>query len=137
MDKLAAHLIEKETITGKEFMKIYRKEKGIPEPEEEEEKMAGEEPKQSQEQAADAAMKPQEQQQAPTPVAMQEQQQVPMPAGMQEWQQAPTPMQGQGMPVGAQETPADEQGPSGQQAPPVNRGLFSQAPDPQHPADEK
>ena len=137
MDKLAAHLIEKETITGKEFMKIYRKEKGIPEPEEEEEKTAGEEPKQSQEQAADAAMKPQEQQQAPTPVAMQEQQQVPMPAGMQEWQQAPTPMQGQGMPVGAQETPADEQGPSGQQAPPVNRGLFSQAPDPQHPSDEK
>ena len=38
MDKLAAHLIEKETITGKEFMKIYRKEKGIPEPEEDEEK---------------------------------------------------------------------------------------------------
>ena len=36
MDKLAAHLIEKETITGKEFMKIYRKEKGLPEPEEEE-----------------------------------------------------------------------------------------------------
>lgn len=35
MDKLAAHLIEKETITGKEFMKIYRKEKGIPEPKEE------------------------------------------------------------------------------------------------------
>ena len=34
MDKLAAHLIEKETISGKEFMKIYRKEKGIPEPEE-------------------------------------------------------------------------------------------------------
>ena len=34
MDKLAAHLIEKETITGKEFMKIYRQEKGIPEPEE-------------------------------------------------------------------------------------------------------
>ncbi|MDO4303422.1 MAG: ATP-dependent zinc metalloprotease FtsH [Bacillota bacterium] len=36
MDKLAAHLIEKETISGKEFMKIYRAEKGIPEPEEEE-----------------------------------------------------------------------------------------------------
>lgn len=34
MDKLAAYLIEKETITGKEFMKIYRKEKGLPEPEE-------------------------------------------------------------------------------------------------------
>ncbi len=36
MDKLAAHLIEKETISGKEFMKIYRKEKGLPEPEQEE-----------------------------------------------------------------------------------------------------
>lgn len=34
MDKIAAHLIEKETITGKEFMQIFRKEKGIPEPEE-------------------------------------------------------------------------------------------------------
>ena len=33
MDKLADYLIEKETISGKEFMKIYRKEKGIPEPE--------------------------------------------------------------------------------------------------------
>lgn len=37
MDKLAAHLIEKETISGKEFMKIYRQEKGIPEPDESEE----------------------------------------------------------------------------------------------------
>ena len=36
MDKLAAHLIEKETITGKEFMKIFRKEKGLPEPTEDE-----------------------------------------------------------------------------------------------------
>jgi cell division protease FtsH len=34
MDKLAAFLIEKETISGKEFMKIFREEKGIPEPEE-------------------------------------------------------------------------------------------------------
>ncbi len=34
MDKLADFLIEKETITGKEFMEIFRKEKGIPEPEE-------------------------------------------------------------------------------------------------------
>jgi cell division protease FtsH len=38
MDKLAAHLIEKETITGKEFMEIYRREKGIPEPEEKDKK---------------------------------------------------------------------------------------------------
>lgn len=35
MDKLAEFLIEKETITGKEFMTIFRKEKGIPEPQEE------------------------------------------------------------------------------------------------------
>ena len=32
MDKLAAFLIERETITGKEFMEIFRKEKGLPEP---------------------------------------------------------------------------------------------------------
>lgn len=38
MDKLADFLIEKETITGKEFMEIYRREKGIPEPEESKEK---------------------------------------------------------------------------------------------------
>ena len=37
MDKLAAHLIEKETISGKEFMKIYRAEKGIPESKEKKE----------------------------------------------------------------------------------------------------
>ena len=34
MDKLAEFLIEKETITGKEFMQIFRELKGIPEPEE-------------------------------------------------------------------------------------------------------
>ena len=33
MDKIAEFLIEKETITGKEFMKIFREMKGIPEPE--------------------------------------------------------------------------------------------------------
>lgn len=35
MDKIAEFLIEKETITGKEFMKIFRELKGIPEPKEE------------------------------------------------------------------------------------------------------
>ena len=34
LDKIAAFLIEKETITGKEFMKIFREVKGIEEPEE-------------------------------------------------------------------------------------------------------
>ena len=37
LDKIAAFLIEKETITGKEFMKIFREVKGIPEPEPDEE----------------------------------------------------------------------------------------------------
>ena len=32
LDRIAAFLIEKETITGKEFMKIFREVKGIPEP---------------------------------------------------------------------------------------------------------
>ena len=35
MDQIAEFLIEKETITGKEFMEIYRKCKGLPEPEKE------------------------------------------------------------------------------------------------------
>ena len=34
LDKIADFLIEKETSTGKEFMKIFRKVKGLPEPEE-------------------------------------------------------------------------------------------------------
>ena len=37
MDKIAAFLIEKETITGKEFMKIFREVKGLPEQEEKKE----------------------------------------------------------------------------------------------------
>lgn len=42
MDQIAAFLIEKETITGKEFMKIFRQVKGIPEPEEKDGSQAGE-----------------------------------------------------------------------------------------------
>ena len=41
MDQIAAFLIEKETITGKEFMKIFRQVKGIPEPEKEEKSRMG------------------------------------------------------------------------------------------------
>lgn len=40
MDRLADFLIQKETITGKEFMKIFREIKGLPEPEAEPEKSA-------------------------------------------------------------------------------------------------
>ena len=42
MDQIADFLIEKETITGKEFMQIFRRVKGIPEPEEKKEEPAGE-----------------------------------------------------------------------------------------------
>ncbi len=42
MDKLADFLIEKETITGKEFMQIFRKEKGLPDPEEKKEENSAE-----------------------------------------------------------------------------------------------
>jgi len=49
MDKIAEFLIERETITGKEFMKIFREAKGIPEPaksdDESEDDEASEEPK--------------------------------------------------------------------------------------------
>ena len=51
MDQLAAHLIEKETITGKEFMRIYRQAKGLPQ--EEPEQTAGAQMKAA-EQTADA-----------------------------------------------------------------------------------
>lgn len=40
LDKLAAFLTEKETITGKEFMRIFREVKGLPEPKEEDVKKA-------------------------------------------------------------------------------------------------
>jgi len=43
MDQLADFLIQKETITGKEFMKIFREIKGIPEPEEKEAEKKAEE----------------------------------------------------------------------------------------------
>ena len=43
MDKLAAFLIERETITGKEFMEIFRREKGLPDPEEEKKNASGDE----------------------------------------------------------------------------------------------
>lgn len=44
MDVIAAYLIKEETITGEQFMKLYRREKGIPEPEK---KQDAEEPKQA------------------------------------------------------------------------------------------
>ena len=69
MDKLAEFLIEKETITGKEFMEIFRREKGLPEPEE---KKSGEEDEKSvKEEKKEAA---QEQPKEEQPAAYQEKQ---------------------------------------------------------------
>ena len=56
MDKIAEFLIEKETITGKEFMKIFRQVKGLPEEEDkasegQEERIHEKAPEQSQDQA--------------------------------------------------------------------------------------
>jgi cell division protease FtsH len=63
MDKLAEFLIEKETITGKEFMEIFRREKGLPEPEEkpagaQEETSASAENEEEKAEAAETAEKP-------------------------------------------------------------------------------
>ena len=44
LDLIADYLIRQETISGKEFMKLYRQAKGIPEPEEDKKKAAAEEP---------------------------------------------------------------------------------------------
>ncbi|MDL2301384.1 ATP-dependent zinc metalloprotease FtsH [Lachnospiraceae bacterium OttesenSCG-928-D06] len=49
MDMLAEYLIEKETISGKEFMEIFRREKGIEEPEEQKQELE-EEPKREEKQ---------------------------------------------------------------------------------------
>ena len=58
MDKIAAHLIEKETITGKEFMEIYCKEKGIPVPVKDDDKKLKKktEPKKADEKTAEKAI---------------------------------------------------------------------------------
>lgn len=54
MDVIAAYLIKEETITGEQFMKLYRKEKGIPEPEKKEEEKPAPAPEQKEENPASA-----------------------------------------------------------------------------------
>ena len=159
MDKLAAHLIEKETITGKEFMKIYRREKGIPEPAEEE-GTAQEQPV-----PQESAAQPETQRQympqgaanisiPPMPGAGQQGQPAPQPQGAanfpmpgagQQMQSAPQGENRQeqqwqsGMPNdarGKQEASAGSSDNTQGQQPSGPRGLFSQVPDPGHPSDE-
>lgn len=128
MDKLAAHLIEKETITGKEFMKIYRREKGIPEPVEEEEEKAGD--------AKKASDMPQPQQREPQ-IQIQNEPQQNEPHDAQEPAKVPQPFGGQTESETPQ-TPDVQERPKQQdsQGMPANRGLFSQAPDTQNRENE-
>lgn len=97
MDKLAEFLIEKETITGKEFMEIYRREKGIPEPEEKKDE-AGAEKKVSVEEAVPVEYEKTEGQEAeqktvvtPEPVEVPEPVKVPENAGSIQTQPAEEP----------------------------------------------
>lgn len=157
MDKLAAHLIEKETITGKEFMKIFRKEKGIPEPEEDEkegkkdEEKAQEKPVEMPKEQQPSAQAQQPEQQSPTEHPPVEQQPLTEQTGQPQPVPGQQPLQGQEtpwQPPQAPQPPVSEQTAwqqSGQQSPqegqeprwmpppqpqPENRGLFSQAPEP-------
>ena len=124
MDKLAAHLIEKETITGKEFMKIYRKEKGIPEPKEEENETgaAKEESK-----SGETLMQGSPVQELKPESAMQEdsaKQPVPVPKPDQQEQEEDAQKAAEPKEESEQSwTPPC-------QPRPENRGVFSQAPEP-------
>lgn len=115
MDKLAAYLIEKETITGKEFMKIFRKEKGIPEPEEDEAGKDGN--RKEPEQTAEAkAQQDNAERQVPRPQEpVHGQQFIPDAQAAEEPLQQPVQEQ-------AWTPPAQPQ--------PENRGVFSNAPQP-------
>ena len=134
MDKLAAYLIEKETITGKEFMKIFRKEKGLPEPEEnEEEGEKGEKSPQTAE--SQPAGQPQGQ-----PLEQPQQQPVtgqpmpqPQPMPNQQWgqQSAPNPQWGQ-QTVPQQPIPGQQSAPvTGQQTVPQSQQPMQQPQNPQ------
>ena len=102
MDKLAAYLIEKETITGKEFMKIFHKEKGIPEPEENEAESAKSEQNEQPVEAQPAGQPATQQQpaagQQPVPVPGQQPMPHPQPMPNQQWGQQPIPPHPQPMP---------------------------------------
>ncbi len=108
MDKLAAHLIEKETITGKEFMKIFRKEKGLPEPTEDEtgDKKDGEKQQEKSAEApkADAPMTEQPAVPAPGTQPVPGQSQIPPVYGQQ-------PQSGQPMSGGQPQQPTYGQSP--------------------------
>ncbi len=96
MEKIAAYLIEKETITGKEFMKIFREAKGLPEPEEEKKDSVAEgessEETSAEEKTVEIKMQEETNEHVPTPEEvrnnMQIQQQTPPQPQPYTWQGA-------------------------------------------------
>lgn len=129
MDKLAAYLIEKETITGKEFMKIFRKEKGIPEPEENEEE--GEKNAQTQTAEQSAEQTPGIQQPIPQqqPVGPQWMPQPQQPMPQQQWNRQSMPQQQWGQQSAGQQWVPPYQQPMQQQPTPQQQSV--QQPQPQ------
>lgn len=140
MDKLAAHLIEKETITGKEFMKIFRKEKGIPEPEEKEVERFKDKTEEASTAEKSSETKMQGEQNAPDGQRTSEEQNG---SGQDTRQSGQQPAFTGSQPPASeqpviQEQPVEEPQQPGtpaqkesapQQYPSENRGLFSQVPD--------
>ena len=120
MDKLADYLIEKETITGKEFMKIYRKEKGIPEPENEDENSEIKKDHNIKMTEPDTEHTEQEPDNVPEEQTLQEQKQETLPEQEQAQVQEQQPE--------AESQLAQEE--AVQQPQPENRGVFSGACDP-------
>lgn len=118
MDKLADYLIEKETITGKEFMKIYRKEKGIPEPENEDENSEIKKDHNIKMTEPDTEHTEQEPDTVPEEQTLQEQKPETVPEQEQVQEQQPE----------TENQPAQEE--AVQQPQPENRGVFSGACDP-------
>ncbi len=120
MDKLAAYLIEKETITGKEFMKIFRKEKGIPEPEEKDgEKGAQPSAEETAKAEMPAAPQPMPQPEQPQQQAAQQPAVPQQPVLQQPYQQqTPYPQWGQPPVQQQQQWGAPYQQPVQQQTPP-------------------
>ena len=134
MDKLAAYLIEKETITGKEFMKIFRREKGIPEPEETEEEQNTQHPAE----AAKTEIPPVQQQQQSVPPQLQAgqqpmpqqpipQQQQPYPQWGAPYRQPQAPQTGQ-QPVPPQQPMPPQPAPQQQPVPPIQQQPIPEQP---------
>ena len=96
MDKLAEFLIEKETITGKEFMQIYRREKGIPEPAQEKaQEKAAQQPAQQPAQAGEPKVSAPEAPANPEPAAKTEEPEAPVQEQPAQPERPQTPAQPQ------------------------------------------